>query len=203
MYFGWAALEGAASKEGEGDEGDASGGGGDGGEGPWKCVANVGYSPTFAGQENAEKIVEGHLIGYEGARVVTSLFSIFLPLFCFRRQACAFVVRFLPISSRFRGVLDCFSQESLVDVFFFCRRGFLRQDHEDVAGGLPAERKEVRVVPGTGHHHQQGESTRASCGEKITDDQRIVCRGGEGDIHRKQAEGKNREQDGGMDLKNR
>ncbi|CAN0452355.1 unnamed protein product, partial [Ectocarpus sp. 12 AP-2014] len=66
VYFGWAALEGAASKEGEGDEGDASGGGGDGGEGPWKCVANVGYSPTFAGQENAEKIVEGHLVGYEG-----------------------------------------------------------------------------------------------------------------------------------------
>ncbi|CAN0335748.1 unnamed protein product, partial [Ectocarpus sp. 8 AP-2014] len=66
VYFGWAALEGAANNEGEGGKGDASGGGGDGGEGPWKCVANVGYSPTFAGQENAEKIVEGHLIGYEG-----------------------------------------------------------------------------------------------------------------------------------------
>ncbi|CAM9918212.1 unnamed protein product [Ectocarpus sp. 12 AP-2014] len=66
VYFGWAALEGAASEEGEEDEGDASGGGGDGGECPWKCIANVGYSPTFAGQENAEKIVEGHLIGYEG-----------------------------------------------------------------------------------------------------------------------------------------
>ncbi|CAN0440363.1 unnamed protein product, partial [Ectocarpus sp. 8 AP-2014] len=61
VYFGWAALEGAANNEGEGGKGDASGGGGDGGEGPWKCVANVGYSPTFAGQENAEKIVEGHL----------------------------------------------------------------------------------------------------------------------------------------------
>ncbi|CAM9512898.1 unnamed protein product [Ectocarpus sp. 4 AP-2014] len=66
VYFGWAALEGAANREGEGGEGDASGGDCDGGEGPWKCVANVGYSPTFAGQENAEKIVEGHLIGYEG-----------------------------------------------------------------------------------------------------------------------------------------
>ncbi|CAN0546968.1 unnamed protein product, partial [Ectocarpus sp. 12 AP-2014] len=82
VYFGWAALEGAASEEGEEDEGDASGGGGDGGECPWKCIANVGYSPTFAGQENAEKIVEGHLIGYEGARVVASSSSVILPLFC-------------------------------------------------------------------------------------------------------------------------
>lgn len=57
MYFGWAALEEADEK----DEGAAGCGGG-----PWKCVANVGYSPTFAGQENAEKIVEGHLIGYTG-----------------------------------------------------------------------------------------------------------------------------------------
>lgn len=52
MYFGWALLE-----QGSGD--DTS-------EGPWKCVANIGYSPTFAGQENAQKIVEAHLIGYEG-----------------------------------------------------------------------------------------------------------------------------------------
>lgn len=50
VYFGWAALEE--------DEG-----------GPWKCVANVGYSPTFAGEENAEKIVEGHLIGYKGLTI--------------------------------------------------------------------------------------------------------------------------------------
>ncbi|CAM9333128.1 unnamed protein product [Pylaiella littoralis] len=57
VYFGWAALEEADEK----DEGAAGCGGG-----PWKCVANVGYSPTFAGQENAEKIVEGHLIGYTG-----------------------------------------------------------------------------------------------------------------------------------------
>ncbi|CAN0201195.1 unnamed protein product, partial [Hapterophycus canaliculatus] len=67
VYFGWAGLEEADDKDGEG--------GGAGNEsgvepGPWKCVANVGYSPTFAGQENAEKIVEGHLIGYEGMLVM-------------------------------------------------------------------------------------------------------------------------------------
>ncbi|CAM9859193.1 unnamed protein product, partial [Laminaria digitata] len=67
VYFGWAALEGEEEQEQEGAEPTkANGGGGGGGGGPWKCVANVGYSPTFAGQENAEKIVEGHLIGYEG-----------------------------------------------------------------------------------------------------------------------------------------
>eukprot|EP00752_Nemacystus_decipiens_P002591 g2424.t1 len=62
VYFGWAALEGAGEDAEDGGEGAAKGGG----DGPWKCVANVGYSPTFAGQENAEKIVEGHLIGYKG-----------------------------------------------------------------------------------------------------------------------------------------
>lgn len=62
VYFGWAALEDAAEESEEA----GGGGGGSGGGGPWKCVANVGYSPTFAGQENAEKIVEGHLIGYTG-----------------------------------------------------------------------------------------------------------------------------------------
>eukprot|EP00903_Cladosiphon_okamuranus_P010623 g10046.t1 len=64
VYFGWAALEGAAEDAKDGEKEAVEGGGG--GEGPWKCVANVGYSPTFAGQENAEKIVEGHLIGYKG-----------------------------------------------------------------------------------------------------------------------------------------
>lgn len=68
VYFGWAALEGAAEKDKDGEEGAIEG---EGGGGPWKCVANVGYSPTFAGQENAEKIVEGHLIGYEGGQLVT------------------------------------------------------------------------------------------------------------------------------------
>lgn len=59
VYFGWATLEGQR-------EGSSNGG-------PWKCVANVGYSPTFVGQENAEKIVEGHLIGYEGMVLVLSV----------------------------------------------------------------------------------------------------------------------------------
>ena len=31
-----------------------------------RAVANVGYSPTFAGAENAEKIVEAHLLDYDG-----------------------------------------------------------------------------------------------------------------------------------------
>ena len=31
-----------------------------------KAVVNVGYSPTFVGEENREKIVEAHLMGYEG-----------------------------------------------------------------------------------------------------------------------------------------
>lgn len=57
VYFGWASLETAGSAA---DSTSAA-------SPPWKCVANVGYSPTFVGKENAEKIVEGHLIGYEGA----------------------------------------------------------------------------------------------------------------------------------------
>eukprot|EP00904_Undaria_pinnatifida_P011376 jgi/Undpi1/7369/HiC_scaffold_22.g09842.m1 len=64
VYFGWAALE--DEEEREKDRVEPKKGDGGGVSGPWKCVANVGYSPTFAGQENAEKIVEGHLIGYEG-----------------------------------------------------------------------------------------------------------------------------------------
>lgn len=63
VYFGWAALE---EVDGQGGEGGHIGKSGGVEGGPWKLVANVGYSPTFAGQENAEKIVEGHLIGYEG-----------------------------------------------------------------------------------------------------------------------------------------
>lgn len=66
MYFGWAALEDATKNS---EEAGGGGSGSDGSGGPWKCVANVGYSPTFAGQENAEKIVEGHLIGYKGGCV--------------------------------------------------------------------------------------------------------------------------------------
>lgn len=60
VYFGWASLEASAADSSGGAVAAASA------AGPWKCVANVGYSPTFVGKENAEKIVEGHLIGYEG-----------------------------------------------------------------------------------------------------------------------------------------
>lgn len=49
VYFGWALVEG-----------DHGGGGGR--NVCHKAVVNVGYSPTFAGAENAEKIVEAHLI---------------------------------------------------------------------------------------------------------------------------------------------
>ena len=42
VYFGWAVLENGAKRH--------------------KAVVNVGYSPTFEGQENAEKIIEAHLI---------------------------------------------------------------------------------------------------------------------------------------------
>ena len=47
VYFGWAALE-----RGEND----------GNFGVYKAVVNVGYSPTFEGEENKEKIIEAHLI---------------------------------------------------------------------------------------------------------------------------------------------
>ena len=43
VYFGWAVIEGEE-------------------QGPIKAVVNVGYSPTFEGKENKEKIVEAHLI---------------------------------------------------------------------------------------------------------------------------------------------
>eukprot|EP00980_Cylindrotheca_fusiformis_P005213 scaffold1118_cov135-Cylindrotheca_fusiformis.AAC.11 len=43
VYFGWAALENRPGSI-------------------FKAVVNVGYSPTFEGEENAEKIIEAHLI---------------------------------------------------------------------------------------------------------------------------------------------
>jgi len=46
VYFGWALIEG--DKQGR--------------NGPIKAVVNVGYSPTFEGKENKEKIAEAHLI---------------------------------------------------------------------------------------------------------------------------------------------
>ncbi len=47
VYFGWAALERGES----GENYDT-----------YKAVVNVGYSPTFEGEENKEKIIEAHLI---------------------------------------------------------------------------------------------------------------------------------------------
>lgn len=49
VYMGWALIEGSSNA--------ASGRGV-----PQKAAVNVGYSPTFEGQENKEKIVEAHLI---------------------------------------------------------------------------------------------------------------------------------------------
>ncbi|KAL3792051.1 hypothetical protein HJC23_011216 [Cyclotella cryptica] len=50
VYFGWAVIEGTAVSAKKGRNR------------PIKAVVNVGYSPTFEGKENAEKIVEAHLI---------------------------------------------------------------------------------------------------------------------------------------------
>lgn len=46
VYFGWALIEGSTL----------------GRNIPHKAAVNVGYSPTFEGKENKEKIVEAHLI---------------------------------------------------------------------------------------------------------------------------------------------
>ena len=46
VYFGWAVIEGRGQAH--------------------KAAVNVGYSPTFEGKENREKIVEAHLILEEG-----------------------------------------------------------------------------------------------------------------------------------------
>eukprot|EP00986_Skeletonema_menzelii_P021456 scaffold34600_cov160-Skeletonema_menzelii.AAC.1 len=54
VYFGWAVIEG--EKEGR--------------NGPIKAVVNVGYSPTFEGKENKEKIVEAHLITKSSPKAV-------------------------------------------------------------------------------------------------------------------------------------
>ena len=51
VYFGWAVLE--TDQNGPEKKGRNV---------PHKAVVNVGYSPTFEGQENPEKIVEAHLI---------------------------------------------------------------------------------------------------------------------------------------------
>jgi len=55
VYFGWAVLEDL-------EEGSIS----TGRNRPHKAVVNVGFSPTFEGKENPEKIVEAHLIFEKG-----------------------------------------------------------------------------------------------------------------------------------------
>lgn len=51
VYFGWAALEHEDTDKDNDNDGAVH-----------KAVVNVGYSPTFEGQENPEKIIEAHLI---------------------------------------------------------------------------------------------------------------------------------------------
>lgn len=52
VYFGWAALERGYEKNDDDDDNFQV----------YKAVVNVGYSPTFEGKENKEKIIEAHLI---------------------------------------------------------------------------------------------------------------------------------------------
>jgi len=54
VYFGWALIEGDNEENKKGRNT------------VHKAVVNVGYSPTFDGEENKEKIVEAHLIVNEG-----------------------------------------------------------------------------------------------------------------------------------------
>lgn len=49
VYFGWATLENINAV--------------------YKAVVNVGFSPTFEGQENKEKIIEAHLILADGEKL--------------------------------------------------------------------------------------------------------------------------------------
>jgi riboflavin kinase len=62
VYLGWALLEGSTQ----------------GRNVPIKAVVNVGYSPTFEGQENPEKIVEAHLILEPPSTTETALLSLAL-----------------------------------------------------------------------------------------------------------------------------
>jgi len=62
VYFGWAVIEGSSSPVGGGTSSGDDVPPGDGRNMLHKAVVNVGYSPTFDGQENQEKIIEAHLI---------------------------------------------------------------------------------------------------------------------------------------------
>jgi riboflavin kinase len=54
VYFGWAVVE----RRRRGDDAPAT----KGRDAPFKARVNVGFSPTFEGRENKERIVEAHLI---------------------------------------------------------------------------------------------------------------------------------------------
>ena len=58
VYFGWATIE----QDDDDDKKDKK----EGRNKAHKAVVNVGYSPTFDGEENKEKIVEAHLIVDDG-----------------------------------------------------------------------------------------------------------------------------------------
>ena len=64
VYFGWAVVERRKEQRGDDyDDDDAVATTTRGGrDAPVKAVVNVGYSPTFEGRENKERIVEAHLI---------------------------------------------------------------------------------------------------------------------------------------------
>jgi riboflavin kinase len=78
VYLGWAWIEG----------GSANGRGM-----PHKAAVNVGYSPTFEGKENKEKIVEAHLIlGAEAQSSMTDFYGevMRLSLLGYLRPECKF-----------------------------------------------------------------------------------------------------------------
>lgn len=74
VYLGWAWIEGTPDGRGV----------------PQKAAVNVGYSPTFEGKENKEKIVEAHLI--LGEEVMTDFYQevMRLSLIGFLRPECKF-----------------------------------------------------------------------------------------------------------------
>jgi riboflavin kinase len=61
VYFGWAVVEDRKARERSSDD-DSIIESRVGRNAPIKAVVNVGYSPTFEGKENKERIAEAHLI---------------------------------------------------------------------------------------------------------------------------------------------
>lgn len=66
VYFGWAVVEHVEHEGGGNDNGEEEVEVKKGRNVTHKAVVNVGYSPTFDGEENREKIVEAHLIVEQG-----------------------------------------------------------------------------------------------------------------------------------------